>query len=185
MTLKEINESILNFFGSHLQVNMVTILDSKGFIGNRTKEYMIANVNYLNSSISGKIRYDNFQVTLADLLSPDKSNEFDIYDSAMMISEDLFTFLQYHNGFTYNKNSSIEKFTEDDGDRICGISFRVQLQSIRTQNTCSIPNAVIDINPPVSGLSVFPYSFPFVFGGILPPVSINKVFPYSVPFILS
>jgi hypothetical protein len=158
MTLKEITANLVDFFTSHAQINQVSTYDNKGFLGDRSKKYLIANIEYLESSISGKQRNDNFQITLADLLTPTSSNSFEIYSATSEIAEDFFSFLQNHPDFTFNGNSSTQKFTEDDGDRIAGLTFTVTLQTIRRQNRCAIPRKDDEVPLPNSR---FNYDFPY------------------------
>jgi len=139
MTLKQITKIIIDFFEAHLMVNSVTKHTVKGFIGNRDKVYSVANVEFLDSAINGKIRTDSFQITLADLLTPTKDNEFDIYSDTIEIAEDFFTHLQYNPAFTFNKSVNSQKFSEEDGDIIAGITFKISLQTVRPQNECNIP----------------------------------------------
>lgn len=139
MTLKQITKIIIDFFEAHLMVNSVTRHSVKGFIGNRDKVYSVANIEFLDSSINGKIRTDSFQITLADLLTPSKDNEFDIYSDTLEIAEDFFTHLQYNPEFTFNKSVNSQKFTEEDGDLIAGITFKISLQTVRAQNECNTP----------------------------------------------
>lgn len=139
MTLKETTKILTTFFDSHALVNSVTQYDIKRFINDRAKEYLVANIYFLDSAISGKVRTDSFQITLADLLTPTSSNEFEIYNNCLEIAEDFFTFLQYHPEFTFNKSANSQKFSEEDGDLISGITFKISIQTIRPQSSCSTP----------------------------------------------
>ncbi|WP_158798081.1 hypothetical protein [Pedobacter sp. L105] len=175
MTVKEISAALVAWFNSHLQINSVTQYDNKNFIGDRAKLYTVANVYYLDSSINGQVRTDSYQVTIADLLTPGNTNESDIYFTALDIAEDFYTYLQFNPSWTFNKSSNSQKFTEADGDRIAGLTFTVQLQSIRTQNRCAIPLNDIPTTIPKK----FPYAFPISFGNA--PVIIESKFPYAFP----
>ena len=139
LTIKQTQNILKDFFNNHMQVNAMYTLDVKGFIAKREKEYLCANIEYVDSNINGKVLSYGFQITLSDLLIPTKDNELDIYNDCSLIAEDLFTFLQYHDDFNYNRSSSIVKFTESDGDRVAGITFKINLAVIRSQNQCSIP----------------------------------------------
>ncbi|WP_449439644.1 hypothetical protein [Pedobacter steynii] len=139
LRVKEVRKLFTDYFESHKQVNAVYTLDVKGFIGKRDKEYLCANVNYIDSSISGNIHNYNFQITISDLLIPTKENEIDIYDSTLLVAEDFLTFLQFNPAWTFPKNAVITNFTDSDGDRIAGVTFRVTVQVIRAQNPCSAP----------------------------------------------
>jgi len=156
MTLKEIQLELKNFFRSHLQVQSVTSYDISDFTAKPDKKYLIANVEYQDTNISNRVRNDIFEITLADLLAPDGSNELEIFSSTLEIAEDFYEFLYQCPLWTFNRTANSQKFTESDGDRIAGITFRITIQTIRRQNTCSIPNRVIDGNN-----SSLPYTLPF------------------------
>ena len=136
-----------------MQIKAVYNDDPSRIISNRSKEYVFANVEFLDSNVVGKVMNYNFQITLADLLTPLKDNEIDIYDETLTIAEDFFTYIQYHQDFNYLRNASISKFQDSDGDRIAGITFRVTLQVIRSQNECQIPYKPDDY---------FPYIIPVI-----------------------
>lgn len=152
LSVKQTRKILTDFFNSHLQVNEVTTLDVKNFIGKRDKKYVNANVQYLDSSISNNIHNYNFQITISDLLTPTKDNEIDIYDNTLQIAEDFLSFLQYHPSWTFPKNAIITNFLDTDGDRIAGVTFRITIQVIRRQNICAIPQN--------DELENFPYFIP-------------------------
>lgn len=137
--LKEIQNIVKSFFDSHLQVNQVTQLNSKDFIGLRDKLYTVANFEYLDSSISNKFMNYSFNITLGDLLNEGKTNQNDIYNNLILIAEDFFSHLNSFDNIIFNKQSSIQSFTDGDGDRISGITFRITLGVIRSQNNCITP----------------------------------------------
>ena len=137
--VKEIHKILLGFFESHMQINGVYAYDVKGFISDPEKAYTAANIQYYDSNVNGKVQTFNFQITLADLLTPSKDNELDIYDSTLAIAEDFLTFLQYHNSFNFTNNAFMTNFSDSDGDRIAGVTFRISLQVIRRQNLCVVP----------------------------------------------
>ena len=139
LTLKQTQKILIDFFKNHMQVQAVYTFDVKGFISKRDKEYMCANIEYLDSTIVNKIMNYNFQITLSDLLLPSKENELDVYNDTLILAEDFLTYIQYHDDFNYLRNASITKFSETDGDIIAGVTFRITLQVIRSQNECQIP----------------------------------------------
>ena len=57
----------------------------------------------------------------------------------MLIAEDFFAWAQDYKGFDFAKNVNIQKFSDEASDRTAGIVFRIQLTTIRSQNTCAIP----------------------------------------------
>ena len=57
----------------------------------------------------------------------------------LQVVEDLFTWLQFQEGFNFTKSTNIQKFVDDTHDRVSGIVFRMNLEVIRSQNECAIP----------------------------------------------
>jgi len=154
ITLKQLYTIIENVFLQHPEINSVTKLSTKDYIGDRGKVYTNANIYYVNGQVQGKYVNHNFLITISDRLNPVNDNELEIFSSTLLIAEDLFTVLADSYDFTFQKNANIQTFSEADGDRIAGIYFQINLQVLRSQNLCIIPNRDI-INLPVS----FPVPF--------------------------
>ena len=154
ITLKQLYTIIEKVFLQHPEINSVTKLSTKDYIGDRGKVYTNANIYYVNGQVQGKYVNHNFLITISDRLNPVNDNELEIFSSTLLIAEDLFTVLADSYDFTFQKNANIQTFSEADGDRIAGIYFQINLQVLRSQNLCIIPNRDI-INLPVS----FPVPF--------------------------
>jgi len=143
ITLKELYAIIETLFSNHPEINSVTKYDVKDYIGARDKVYMNANIRYVDGQVQGKYINHNFMVTLADRLTPTGDNELDILSSTQLIAEDVFTQLAASFDYSFQKNVNLVTFTEADGDRIAGIYFQINIQILRGQNQCIIPNDTI------------------------------------------
>jgi hypothetical protein len=139
INLKQLYTIIEDIFINHPEVNSVTRLSVKDYMGDRSKVYTNANIHYVNGSVQNKYINHNFLITLADRLNPTGSNELEILNSTQLIAEDLFTVLGKSYDFTFQKNVTIQTFTEADGDRVAGIYFQVNIQVLRSQNICILP----------------------------------------------
>lgn len=140
ITLKQLYSIIEDVFKTHPEINSVTRLDVKDYIGVRDKTYMNANVRYVNGSVQNKYINHSFLITLSDRLTPDGENELEILSTAQLIAEDLYTVLGRSYDFTFQKSGTFIPFTEVDGDRIAGIYFQVSIQVLRGQDLCIVPN---------------------------------------------
>lgn len=141
MTLNDLKILIKDFFNGHAQINSVYYCDDFDFNAERSIDYPVANIEYLNSNISNKTVNHNFKIVIADLTEPDNTDMEDtVHSDSLQIAEDFFTYLQnYEVGIFFNKTSTINKFTDDTGDRVSGIVFTVSLSLIRPMNRCNMP----------------------------------------------
>jgi len=136
-TLNQLIYLLTGFFESHAQINQSCYEDDFNFNAERKLSYPDSNIEYLESNISGKTTSHLYQVTLADLYSEDiKGHADEIQSDLMLVAEDFFAWAQEQNDFTFQRSVNIQKFTDD---RTAGLTFRVQLMDIRSQNKCAIP----------------------------------------------
>ena len=139
-TLNELKLILIDYFKAHALINSVFYEDDFDFNAERSIDYPVANIEYLNSNISNKSMNHNFKIVLADITEPENNEmEDNIHSDALQIAEDFFTYLQNYEGFSFDKSSSINKFTDDTADRTAGIVFTIQLSVIRPQNRCNTP----------------------------------------------
>ena len=140
LTLNQLKAILKAFFLNHGQINSTFYCDDFDFNSERNITYPVANVQYLNSSIANNQTNHSYSIVLADLCKADDSDmEDEIHSDWLQIAEDLYTYLQNYEGFSFNKTSTINKFTDDTGDRASGIVFTITLAVIRPQNRCSTP----------------------------------------------
>lgn len=145
MTLNQIKQKLTTFFNSHAQVNDLRFQDDFDFNAERNLLYPVVNVEWLGAAINNKMTNHNLKVTIGDLLNiNDPEQLHDIYSDSLLIAEDLFSFLQYEEGWTFSKSSTIQKFDDASGDRVAGVVFTITISVVRTQNTCATPTKITD-----------------------------------------
>lgn len=140
LTLNQIKIILKDWFNNHALINSVYYCDDFDFNSERSIDYPVANIEYLNSDITGKMINHNYKVVIGDLTKADDSEmEDNIHSDSLQVAEDFFTFLQNYEGFSFDKSSSINKFTDDTADRASGIVFTFSLSLVRSQNRCDVP----------------------------------------------
>ena len=154
LNLKQLYLILEDLLFLHPEINSVTRLAVKDYIGNRQKIYTNANIHFVSSSNGAKYITHTFLVSISDRLTPTSDNETEIQSNVLQIAEDLFTFLADSYDYTFSKNVNIQTFTEADGDRTAGIFFQLNIQVLRSQNKCILPTET---------LFPFPQSFPIDF----------------------
>lgn len=139
-TLNELKQILIDYFQNHAWINSVYYMDDFDFNAERSIDYPVVNIEYVNSNINDKVFNHFFKVVIADIVEPDNTEQEDnVHSDALQVAEDFFTSLNEIEGVIFNKISSINKFTDDTGDRACGIVFTFTLGVIRPQNRCVIP----------------------------------------------
>lgn len=140
LTLNQIKKLMIDFFNAHKQIKDVKYCDDFDFAADRTLNYPVNNIEYLNSNISNRTINHAFKIVLGDLMNDNIDGiEDEIYSDMLLVAEDFFAWIANQEGFSFNKTSSINKFVDDKGDRVAGIVFTITLAVIRTQNICIIP----------------------------------------------
>jgi len=140
LTLNQLKKILIAYFEAHALINSVFYCDDFDFNAERSINYPVSNIEYLNSSISDKVCKHNYKVVIADLTQADNTDmEDEVISDSLQVAEDFFTYLQNYEGFNFDKSSSINKFTDDTSDRATGIVFTIALSTIRPQNRCSTP----------------------------------------------
>ena len=140
MSLNELRLQLINFFETHAQVNKVLWMDEDDFIAQRENTYPIVNLEWLDTSLSGKFLEHRFRVLIGDLYNPNILGiEDEIYSDCVQIAGDFYSWAQENFDFIFSSTSNISKFTDDTGDRISGITFNVSLSVPNSWNECAIP----------------------------------------------
>lgn len=139
LTLNQIKQKLIAFFENHAQINDVIYADEFEFDAKDGLTYPVANIEFLNASINDRVLSYNFKIVIGDTCPDDTEMQNQTVSDSILIAEDLFSFLQYEPSFVFTKISSIQKFWDDNADRISGVVFTITLQVIRSQNTCAIP----------------------------------------------
>jgi hypothetical protein len=138
LSLNQFKIILTDYFSSSNLIKNVYYQDNFDFAAITASDYPICNIEYISSSLSNKIMYHNFKFVIGDITSPDNTSmEDNIHSDSLQVAEGFFTYIQstYQN-IIFDKSSTIQKFTDDFGDRISGIVFTVKLGTIRNINTC-------------------------------------------------
>lgn len=141
LTLNQLKIILIDYFNNHQMIENAYYQDDFDFSAISSSDYPICNIEYLNSSIAKNVMYHNYKLIIGDITAPDNNDmEDNIHSDSLQVAEDFFTFLQNtYNGIIFDKSSTIQKFTDDRGDRISGIVFTIKLGTIRKQNICDTP----------------------------------------------
>jgi hypothetical protein len=141
-TLNEIKILLKAWFNNHALINSVYYCDDWDFNSERSINYPVVNLEYLNSNINNTTINHNYKVVIADVVEANNTEmEDNIHSDSLQVAEDFYTYLQNLEGITFNRVSTINKFTDDTGDRASGIIFTITIAVIRPQNRCSAPTS--------------------------------------------
>ena len=139
-TLNQIKHDLINFFEGHAIINQVVYSNDFEFNAERELNYPVANIEYLESNMNGKLTTHSYSIILADLYDNSlKGHSDEIHSDMLLIAEDFFSWAQEEDGFLFNKAANIQKFIDDADDRTAGIVLKFQLATMRSQNSCAIP----------------------------------------------
>ncbi len=140
LSLNQIKNRLISYFSSHAQVNSVIYGDNFKFAAERNLKYPVANIEWLESNVSGKTMNHTFRLILADKTNPNiDAIQDEISSDMLLIADDFMSYLQDTEGWSFIRSSQIVKLTDEYLDRIDGIKFRISLSTIRRQNICVTP----------------------------------------------
>lgn len=140
LSLQQIKKRLMSYFEDHAQINSVVFEDDFEFNAERNLTYPVSGIEFIDASTSAKYLNFSFKVVLGDMVSSDDSDlQDEVISDMLLVAEDFLSFLQYEEGWVFDKSTSIQPFKDDGGDRVCGVVFRVVLSVVRSQNTCATP----------------------------------------------
>jgi len=141
LTLNNIKKILVDWFNNHAQINSVYYEDDFNCNAERNILYPVCNIEYKYSNINDRTVNHVFLIAIGDITEPDNHDmEDEVYSDSLQVAEDFFTFLQNAElGFWFNKVTTLTKFVDDTGDRVCGVSFYLTISTIRRQNWCDTP----------------------------------------------
>lgn len=146
LSLNQLKQILVNFLNSHAQINEVVWGDDFEFSVDRDLNYPVASIEYLDTNINGKAMNHNFKVVLGDLSDPNVHGiDDEVVSDMLLVADDVMSWLQQQEGFQFIKSSNIQKFTDEFGDRVSGVVFRIVLSVIRRQNECAIPTKANEV----------------------------------------
>ena len=140
LTLIQIQQRLVSFFENHAQVNSVTTLDQRELDAQRDVTYPAVNLEYQDTSVSANMVNHVFLVTIGDRVGEDRSDlQLSVISDSLLVAEDFLTYLQYAEGWVFNRTTSIQNFKDDGPDRVSGVVFRITIGVVRSQNECATP----------------------------------------------
>lgn len=139
-TLNQLKIMLTDWFNNHAMLNSVYYLNDFDFNSERQINYPTCNIKYINSSVDDIVMNHNYKIVIGDITTPNNNEMEDVIMSdSLQIAEDFITYLQELNGIYNLTIGTFEPFTEDTGDRICGVEFDITLGAARTSNKCDTP----------------------------------------------
>lgn len=91
-----------------------------------------------------------FNILFMDVLNPEKDNEQDVWNDAILQAEDLIKWLNWNAQDNYQvlPQPTINTFTERFGDYVAGCNLKITIQvDADLWNNCSIPVTNFSFNP--------------------------------------
>ncbi|RZK45998.1 MAG: hypothetical protein EOO97_00035 [Pedobacter sp.] len=140
LTLIQIQQKLVAYFENHAQVNTTTTLDQRELDAQRDILFPAVNLEYQDTAVSANMVNHTFLVTIGDRVAEDRPDlQLSVISDSLLVAEDFLTFLQYTEGWVFNKTTSIQNFKDDGPDRVSGVVFRITLGVVRSQNECATP----------------------------------------------
>ncbi len=138
-TLNQIKTLLKNWFLSHRQVRHFYWGDLYNYTAINDKDFVSVNVEFVDSSLNGKMMDHSFRISIGDRVDDNvEGHEDEVISDAVSIANDFFTFLEENEDFTFVMNINVQPFTDDTGDRLSGVVFRVILSVPRMANECHL-----------------------------------------------
>ncbi|GAA4326301.1 hypothetical protein [Flaviaesturariibacter amylovorans] len=140
LSLQQIKKKLITYLTNHGQVNEVVWADDFEFSAERNLSYPVVNIEFLEATVSGKMLGYSFKVTIGDMVAADQVDlQTEVISDNLLIAEDFLTYLQYAEGWEFNRSTSLVPFRDDTGDRVSGVVFRFVLNVVRSQKECATP----------------------------------------------
>lgn len=140
LTLNQIAATLQSFLDQHAQIKQVVYAWEPDFKAMEDLKYPVGNFYFQNANISGRMLNLNFKLTLADVVEADNfQHEQEVVSDMIQVVDDLSSFLQYHEGWSFTRSGNIVPFTDVNKDRTAGVTFQFQLSVVRAMNECQTP----------------------------------------------
>lgn len=144
MTLNKIIDELKVYFESHLMINYVVVTnDDDDFNALSDISYPVVNIQYLDTIVTSTLLTHNFKIIIGDLTNPNiQLIDYNIYSDCIQIADDFFGWLENNFSYDWDKNTTIDNFTDSNVDRVSGIVFPLSLSVRRGINSdCIAPHA--------------------------------------------
>lgn len=139
-TLNQLKIMLTTWFNNHAQINTVVYSNDFDFNADRQINYPVVHIEHLSTNLADVLTNHNYQITIGDITQPNNSEMEDlIVSDAVQIAEDFFTYLENTEGIYFTPTSSLQPFTDDTGDRTCGITMTITIGVARRSNICDTP----------------------------------------------
>lgn len=145
LSLNQIKLKLKDYFNLHAQIASVYSEKNFDFSAEKHINYPTVNIEFITANVSNKTLSYSFKIVLADMTGGNKDLEDEVESDLLLIAEDLFAYLQQSEGLIFDKSTTLNKFTDDKGDRTSGFVFTISLGVIRSQNECATPVAAVPV----------------------------------------
>lgn len=130
------------YLKGHKQINTVLTSNEADFSAYDKVVYPVAHVDFVSSRISGDNVSHQFEIIIGDLFDPNVAgSEFEIYSDCNLIADDVITYFenQFDVDYEIDPNTSIQKFTDANVDRVAGAVFVLTFNQFRASDNCITP----------------------------------------------
>jgi len=143
MTLNEIIVALKAYFNNHSFINTVNVtMDDSDFNAVNDIVYPIVNIQYLDTDVSDISLSHNFKIAIGDLTNPNvELIDIEIISDSIQVADDFFGWLDNQYDFDWNKNTSLQPFSDSNVDRISGVVFQITVSVNRKLDSdCLAPH---------------------------------------------
>lgn len=150
ITINQYIKLLENYLKSHKQINTILTSNEADFAAYDKVVYPVAHIDYVTQRINGDNISHQFEIIIGDLFDPNiPGSEFEIYSDCNLIADDLITYFdnQLDEEYEIDPNTSIQKFSDANVDRVAGAVFVITFNQFRASDNCITPideNLVIE-----------------------------------------
>ncbi|RFZ82001.1 hypothetical protein DYU05_15335 [Mucilaginibacter terrenus] len=142
ITINQYIKLLEKYLKQHKQINTVLTSNEADFAAYYKIVYPVAHIDYVTQRISGDNISHQFEIIIGDLFDPNvPASEFEIYSDCNLIADDLLTYFENQVNVDYeiSPDTSIQKFTDANGDRVAGAVFVITFNQFRASDNCITP----------------------------------------------
>ncbi|TFF34381.1 hypothetical protein [Mucilaginibacter psychrotolerans] len=142
ITINQYIQLLENYLKQHKQINTILTSNEADFAAYDKIVYPVAHIDYVTQRINGDNISHQFEIIIGDLFDPNiPGSEFEIYSDCNLIADDLITYFdnQFDVDYVIDPNTSIQKFTDANVDRVAGAVFVITFNQFRASDNCITP----------------------------------------------
>ncbi|MES2062726.1 MAG: hypothetical protein V4456_12450 [Bacteroidota bacterium] len=142
ITINQYIQLLENYLKQHKQINTVITSNEGDFAAYDKIVYPIAHIDYVTQRINDDNISHQFEIIIGDLFDPNvPGSEFEIYSDCNLIADDLITYFENQVDVDYEiaPDTSIQKFTDANVDRVAGAVFVITFNQFRASDNCITP----------------------------------------------